>query len=127
MEVADGAAAPPPPSFEGGCLSHPGAMLISGMVFDGGPDCWGSPPSIVMGVTSPSSSATEVLTSGVFSTASPVPPRLGEVLQDDTSVSSIEIGEGAHGGVSLSSCSGSREFPFENGVCGTSQGELKGK
>ena len=126
MEAADGTDAPPP-TFEEGCLSDPGAMLVSGMVFGGGPDCWGSPPSVVIGAASPRSSATEVLTSGALSTASFAPSRPGEVLRDDTSVSSMAIGEGARGGVSLSAISGGREFPSDNGVCGSSRGGLKGK
>ena len=93
---------------------------MSGTVFGGGPDLLGSPRSVVMGVTSPGPSATKVLTSGAFSMALLAPPRPGEVLWDDTSVSSMAIGEGARDDASLSACSGGREFPDEDDAFGIS-------
>ena len=51
-----------------------------------------APTLLVMGVTVPRSATSEVLPSGVFWTASSAPPRPGEVLWDDTLVSSMAGG-----------------------------------
>ena len=73
----------------------------------------------------PRSATSEVLTSGAFWTASFAPPRPGEVLRDNTSVSSMAVGEGARDDASLSSCSGGREFPSDEGVFKISWGGLQ--
>src|SRR3989337_2547916 len=69
--------------------------------------------------------AAEVSPSGAFSAASLAPPRPGEVLRDNTSVSSAVIGEGARGGVSLSAISGGRELPSDSEGLGRSRAGLK--
>ena len=97
------------------------------MVFGEGPDCGGPPPLVVMGVAVPRSAASEVLTSGTFWTSSSAPPRTGEVLWDDTLVSSMAVGDGACDGPSLSASSGAREFLDDVEVFGISRGGLKCK
>lgn len=71
------------------------------------------------------SSVTEVLPSGAFSTASHAPSHPGDVLWDNTTVSSMATSAEAHGSVSLSAISGGRELPSDNGVFGSSHGRLK--
>src|SRR3990170_3114179 len=123
VEAAVGADAPP--SFEGGCSPDSEATFVAGMMSGWGTDCSGPPPSVAMGVAPSMSSAAEVLSSGAFSAAWLAPPWPGEVLQDNTSVSSTVIGEGARGGVSLSAISGGRELPSDSEGLGRSRAGLK--
>ena len=89
-----------------------GAVYVSGMVFGWGPN-WIWPPSPVsMGIFSPMCSAAKVSPYGTTLTASCVSPRPG-VLWDNTSVSSMALGEEAAGRDPLSITFGCSEFPVD--------------
>ena len=70
-------------------------------------------------------SAAEALPSGAVLLASRTSPTSGEVLWDNTSVSSAGGGGEASGGVSLSTISGAREFPEDDDSWGRSRAGLK--
>ena len=68
------------------------------------------PSSVSMGVVPPMFSAAEALPSGAVLATFRTSPWPGEVLWDNTSVSSAACGRKARGGVSLSIISGAKEF-----------------
>ena len=70
-------------------------------------------------------SAAEALPSGAVSAVFRTSPWPGEVLWDNTSVSSVARGGEARGGVSLSIISGANEFPEDDDCWGRSWAELK--
>ena len=85
----------------------------------------GPTSSVSMGVVPPMFSAAEVLPSGAVSAAFRTSPWPGEVLWDNTSVSSAACGGEARGGVLLSIISGANEFPEDDDCWGRSRAGLK--
>ena len=100
-------------------------MWVSGVVFGWGPDWSGPPSSVSMGVVPPMFSAAEVLPSGAVSAAFRTSPWPGEVLWDNTWVSSAACGREAHGGVSLFVIFGAKDFPEDDDCWGRSRAGLK--
>ena len=78
-----------------------------------------------MGIFSPMCPAAEVSPSGATLTASFVSPWPGEVLQDNTSVSSMALGEEAAGRDPLSITFGSSEFPKDEDRWRSERAELQ--
>src|SRR5215216_4508104 len=95
------------------------------MVFGCRPDWSGPPSSVSMGVVPPMFSAAEALPFGAVLAASRTSLLPGEVLWDNTSLSSAVGGGEARGGVSLSIISGAREFPEDDDSWGRSRAGLK--
>ena len=123
IEVTGGIGAPP--SFEGGCLPDSGAVWASEIVFGWGLN-WIWPPSpFSRGICSPVCPAAEVSPYGATLMASCTSPWPGKVLQDNTSVSSVALGEEAAESDPLSITFGSSKFPKDEERWGWARARLQ--